>query len=133
MDILIRLLISGLAMGTLDFIWLGYIAKKLYANELGNLLLKKPNTLAAAVFYIIYVIGVVVFVVNPAISNGSLRYALGYGALFGFVAYATYDLTNLATINGFKLKVALIDMCWGVFITAATSGIAYLIVTKWIM
>ena len=132
MDILIRLLISGSVMGVLDFLWLGFIAKNLYASELGKLLLAKPNMTAAMAFYIIYVIGVVVFVVSPALANGSLWSALGYGALFGLVAYATYDLTNLATVDGFTLKVALIDMCWGAFITAATSGVTYFIISKWI-
>jgi uncharacterized membrane protein len=132
MDILIRLLISGSVMGGLDYLWLGFIAKNIYANELGKLLLEKPNMLAAIVFYFIYVIGIVVFVVSPALANGSLWSALGYGAMFGLVAYATYDLTNLATVNGFTLKVALIDMCWGAFITAATSGITYFVISKWI-
>ena len=132
MSILIRLLVSGFVMGVLDFLWLGFIAKNLYASELGKLLLEKPNMLAAAVFYIIYIIGVVVFVVNPALTNGSQWSAIGYGALFGLIAYATYDLTNLATINGFTLKVVIIDLCWGMFITAATSGIAYFVINKWI-
>ena len=119
-------------MGVLDFLWLGFIAKSLYANELGKLLLEKPNMTAAIAFYVIYVIGVVIFVVNPALTSGSIWSALGYGALFGLVAYATYDLTNLATVNGFTLKVALIDMSWGAFITAATSGVTYFIISKWI-
>lgn len=119
-------------MGVLDFLWLGFIAKNLYANDLGKLLLAKPNMTAAIAFYAIYVVGVVVFVISPALTNGSLWSAIGYGALFGLVAYATYDLTNLATVNGFTLKVALIDMCWGAFITAATSGITYFVISKWI-
>ena len=132
MSVLVRFLIASLVMGTLDYIWLGFIAKNLYANELGKLLLEKPNVAAAAAFYVIYVVGVVVFVVSPALASGSVWSALGYGALFGLVAYATYDLTNLSTVNGFTLKVALIDMCWGVFITAATSSITHLIISKWL-
>ncbi|MBC7868693.1 DUF2177 family protein [Candidatus Saccharibacteria bacterium] len=131
MDVVPKLLIAGLVMGVLDYLWLGFIAKNLYANELGKLLLEKPNMIAAIVFYAIYVIGVVIFVISPALVNGSLLSALGYGALFGFVAYATYDLTNLATIRGFTLKVVLIDMCWGAFITASTSGITYFVISKW--
>jgi len=132
MSIFFRFVIAGLVMGVLDYVWLGFIAKNLYASELGKLLLAKPNMTAAIAFYVIYVIGVVVFVVSPALANGSLWSAIGYGALFGLVAYATYDLTNLATVDGFTLKVALIDMCWGAFITAATSGITYFIISKWI-
>ncbi|MEI6850788.1 MAG: DUF2177 family protein [Candidatus Saccharibacteria bacterium] len=132
MSILVRLIVAGLVMGLLDFLWLGFIAKNLYASELGKLLLEKPNMIAAIVFYAIYVIGVVVFVVSPALANGSLWSAVGYGALFGLVAYATYDLTNLATVNGFTLKVAIIDMCWGALITATTSGVTYFVISKWI-
>jgi len=133
MNILIRLLVSGSVMGVLDYLWLGFIAKNLYSSELGKLLLEKPNMVAALAFYFIYVVGVVVFVISPALASGSLWSAVGYGALFGLVAYATYDLTNLATVNGFTLKVALIDMCWGAFITAATSGITYIVITKWMV
>jgi len=117
----------------LDFLWLGFIAKNLYANELGKLLLAKPNMAAAIAFYVVYVVGIVVFVVSPALVNSSLWSALGYGALFGLVTYATYDLTNLATVNGFTLKVALIDMCWGAFLASATSGATYFIISKWII
>lgn len=131
MSILFRIVIAGLIMGALDYIWLGFIAKNFYAIELGTLLLEKPNIIAAAAFYFIYIIGLVVFVINPSLDNGSLWSVLSYGSLFGLVTYATYDLTNLATINGFTLKVALIDMCWGAFITAATSGFTYIIISKW--
>jgi uncharacterized membrane protein len=132
MGMLVRLLISGTVMGVLDFLWLGFVAKNLYANELSKLILEKPNMTAAIAFYIIYVIGVVVLVISPALANGSFWSAISYGALFGLVAYATYDLTNLATMNGFSLKVALIDMCWGAFLTAVTSGVTYFIVHKWL-
>ena len=95
MDILLKLIVAGGVMGILDFVWLGFVAKKLYYGEMGKLLLEKPNMIPALLFYVIYVIGIVVFVVSPALAKGSLAYAAGYGALFGFVAYATYDLTSL--------------------------------------
>ncbi len=120
-------------MGVLDFLWLGFIAKQLYRDEIGHLLLDKPNMGAALAFYVIYVVGVIMFVVNPALAKGSLWHALGYGALFGFVAYATYDLTNLATVKGFSLKVVLIDLAWGAFITAAMAGAAYWVIKTWFM
>jgi uncharacterized membrane protein len=132
MDILVRVLVAGGVMGLLDFLWLGYIAKSLYAAEIGKIMLPKPNWAAAIAFYLVYLIGVMVFVINPSIEKNSLNYALVYGALFGLVAYATYDLTNLATIKGFSLKVALIDMVWGMVITAAVSSITFWVVTKWI-
>ncbi len=130
MDIILRLLVAGGVMGLLDFVWLGYIAKKLYYGEMGKILLDKPNMIPALVFYVIYVVGVVVFVVNPAIAKGSLIHAIGYGAMFGFVAYATYDLTNLATLKGFSAKVVVIDLIWGAVLTAAVAGVTYLVLHR---
>ena len=130
MDILLRLLITGGVTGVLDFIWLGYVAKKLYYGEMGSILLEKPNMVAAVLFYVIYVIGTVVFVISPALAKGSLAHAIGYGALFGFVAYATYDLTNLATLKGFSLKVVIVDLIWGAFPTATVAGVTYLVLHR---
>lgn len=128
MELLIKLLAVGGIMGILDYIWLGFIAKKLYYAEMGKLLLDKPNMGAALAFYLIYVVGVLVFVVNPALAKDSWQYALGMGALFGLVAYATYDLTNLATIKDFPLKIVIIDLAWGMFITAAVSVGSFFII-----
>lgn len=128
MELLIKLLAAGGIMGILDFLWLGFIAKKLYYGELGGMLLEKPNMPAAIAFYVIYVVGVVVFVISPALEKGSWQYALGYGALFGFVAYATYDLTNLATLKGFSLKIVAIDLLWGAALTATVTTGSYFIV-----
>lgn len=131
MDVFIRLLIAGGVMGLLDFIWLGYVAKKLYYSEMGALLLEKPNMSAALLFYVIYVVGVVVFVVNPALEKGSLAYAAGFGALFGLVAYATYDLTSLAVIKGFTPKIVVIDLLWGMILTATVASVTYFVVHRW--
>jgi len=128
MELLVKLLAVGGIMGILDYVWLGFIAKKLYYAEMGKLLLDKPNTGAALAFYLIYVVGVVVFVLTPALQRESWLYALGMGALFGLVAYATYDLTNLATMKDFPLKIVIIDLLWGMSITAVTSVGAYFIV-----
>lgn len=118
-------------MGVFDALWLTVVANKFYKSQLGSLLLEKPNMSAAIMFYVIYVVGVVVFVLSPALEKGSWLYALGYGALFGFVAYATYDLTNLSTLKGFTLKVAIVDMVWGACLTAMVSVIAYGIIRQW--
>ena len=128
MELLIKLLAAGGIMGVLDFVWLGFVAKKLYYSEMGSILLEKPNMPAALLFYVIYVVGVVLFVVNPALQNNSWQHALGYGALFGLVAYATYDLTNLATLKGFSSKIVVIDLAWGMALTAVVSLGAYAIV-----
>lgn len=124
-ELLIKFLAAGGIMAALDYIWLGLIAKKLYYAELGRLLLDKPNMAAAVAFYIIYVIGVVLFVISPAVDKESWRYALGYGAAFGLVAYATYDLTNLATMKDFSVKIAAIDIAWGIVLTAVVAVGAY--------
>lgn len=107
-----------------------FVANKFYKSQIGSLLLDKPNMAPAFIFYGIYVIGIVTFVITPALEKGSLASAIGYGALFGLVAYATYDLTNLATIKGFTTKVVVVDLVWGAFITAAVAGITYLILHK---
>lgn len=132
MELLIKLIAAGGVMGILDYLWLGFIAKNLYYGEMGEILLEKPNMVAALLFYAIYVVGVVVLIVNPALAKDSLSHALGYGALFGFVAYATYDLTNLATLKGFSAKVVVVDMLWGAFITAAMAGAAFWAVQRWL-
>ena len=132
MTLFVRLLIAGVTMGILDFIWLGFAAKKLYADEMGSLLLDKFNMAPALLFYAIYIVGVVVFVINPALAKSSLAHAAGYGALFGLVAYATYDLTSLAVIKGFSLKVTVIDMIWGALLTAVVSVVTYVAVKQWL-
>ena len=128
MELLIKVIAAGGIMGILDFIWLGFIAKKLYYDEMGSILLEKPNMLPALLFYVVYVVGVVVFVISPALEKGSWQYALGYGALFGLIAYATYDLTNLATLKGFSAKIVVIDLIWGMALTAVVAIGAYAIV-----
>lgn len=129
-DIALRLLVAGGVMGVLDWIWLGTVAKTFYRSQIGKLLLDKPNMTAAVLFYIIYVVGVVTFVITPALEKGSLSYAIGRGALFGFVAYATYDLTNLATMKGFTTKVVVVDLAWGAFLTAVVAGVTFAILHR---
>src|SRR5690554_5462077 len=111
----------------LDFIWLGLIAKNLYQKEIGTLLKTKFNYLAAFIFYIIFIIALTIFVILPAISNDSLKEVLLLGALFGFVTYATYDLTNLATLEGFTIKIVIIDLLWGTTLGTLISSLTYLI------
>lgn len=130
-DILIRLVVTGTVMAILDSIWLSVVANKFYKSQIGNLLLDKPNMAAAVIFYVIYVIGIVAFALSPALSKDSWTYAAGMGALLGFVAYATYDLTNLATLKGFNVKLVLVDMLWGTLLTSGVSLIAFFAVKQW--
>lgn len=115
-------LAAALAFLVLDAIWLTTMGQRLYRPAIGHLMREDFNLAAAAAFYAIYLTGVVVFVVAPATST---RSALTRGALFGLVAYATYDLTNQATLRGWPWHVTLIDLCWGSFVTAASSAFAY--------
>ncbi len=103
----------------LDALWLGAIAGDFYRAQLGGLLLERPVLAAAGAFYALYVVGIVVFAVAPGLRAGSAGRAAGNGALFGFIAYATYDLTNLATLAGWSTAVSLLDMAWGAVVTAA--------------
>lgn len=109
-----------------DIVWLGYIAFGYYRSQIGHLLAPEFNMPAAYAFYLIYVLGIVIFAVMPAVSAGSIVKALVTGLMFGFFCYATYDLTNLATLKGWSLPLSLIDMAWGSFVTgiAAAAGAA---------
>lgn len=129
-DFFIQFVIAGVLFAVIDAIWLAVVAKKFYRDNLGSLMREKPDMIAAVLFYVIFLIGLVVFVINPAVAENSWQMALGLGALLGLVAYATYDLTNLATLKGFKIKVVVVDLIWGTFVTAATSILAYSIFTS---
>ncbi len=132
MEFIIKLLVAGGVMGVIDFFWLTVVANKFYKSQIGSLLLEKPNAIAAVLFYIIYVIGVVVFVLSPALEKNSWQHAALYGALFGLVAYATYDLTNLATLKGFTVKLVVVDLIWGALLTATVATISFWIIKQWI-
>ena len=109
----------------IDLVWLLGVAKNLYRVQMGDLMASEPKLLAGLAFYLLYALGVCIFVIVPAISKQSWIYALQYGALFGLFCYMTYDLTNLAVIRGFPTQLALIDIAWGSLVTAVCSGIAY--------
>lgn len=114
----------------IDLVWLGVVARSFYQNQMGHLMRAEVNWTAAIVFYLIFVVGIVVLAVWPAVERQSLGYAIALGALLGLVTYAAYDLTNLATLDGFPFKVVVIDMVWGTVLCAAVSGITYLASTR---
>jgi uncharacterized membrane protein len=111
----------------LDFLWLGFVAKGYYQSQVGALLLDKPNLPVAALFYALYIAGVLVFAVAPALEAGAWSKALLYGGLFGFFAYATYDLTNLATLKGWSPGVAFLDLGWGAVVTGVSATAGYVV------
>lgn len=110
----------------IDFVWLSLMASRLYRPQLGTMLLDQPNLVVAGLFYLVYAVGIVVLVVMPAFGARSLLMAVGLGALLGLVAYGTYDITNLATLKGWSVTVTLVDMAWGMVITAVASVAGYL-------
>lgn len=112
----------------IDITWLGFIAKDLYRKHLGTFLLDQVNWTAAIIFYLLFIVGIFIFTILPAVEKNSLTSAITLGALFGFFTYATYDLTNLATLKGWPLKIVLIDIIWGAFLTAMVSTAGFYIV-----
>ncbi len=108
-----------------DMVWLGAIAKGFYRAQLGPLLRPDVNWTAAIIFYLLYITGLVLFVIGPSIEKGSWIYALGFGALFGLISYATYDLTNLATLKDWPLVITLVDLAWGAVLGAMVSIITH--------
>ncbi|NUS73648.1 MAG: DUF2177 family protein [Corynebacteriales bacterium] len=131
-DFIVRFLVAGSIMAVIDALWLTIVANKFYKDQIGGLLLEKPNLAAAVVFYLVYVTGIVAFVLAPALDKHSWQHALMYGALLGLFAYATYDLTNLATLKGFTLTVVIVDLVWGTVLTGGVSLISYHIVSRWL-
>lgn len=110
----------------IDIVWLAVIARRFYVDNLGHLLLEKPNLAASGAFYLVYVFGIVVFAVVPALRSESAISALMYGALFGLCAYATYDVTNYATLRNWPLNVSIVDTLWGTGITSLSALAGYL-------
>ncbi len=118
---LVVYLVVAFTMLVIDMVWLRGIATAWYEEGLGHLMAQKPNLLAAGVFYLSYPLGLVIFGVLPNEDSTLLR-AVGMGALFGFFAYATYDLTNLATLRDWPLNVSLMDMAWGTLVSGLSVG-----------
>ena len=112
----------ALVMGGLDYLWLTNTVGPVYHRALGAVMAANPNMPAAVGFYLVYILGILFFAVRPALGAGDWRVAALNGALFGFFAYATYDLTNLATLKVWSLKVSLIDMAWGTLLTGITAS-----------
>jgi uncharacterized membrane protein len=123
----ITTLISLLA---LDSVWLGFISKSFYQKHLGYIFSEKFNLWPAGIFYLLYSFGIVFFVINPALEVKSIGVALARGALLGFIAYATYDLSNQATLVKWPVVVTVVDIIWGIFITAVVSAITYYLISK---
>jgi len=114
----------------IDFIWLGTLAQKFYQNQIGHLLASSFNIPAAIVFYLIFIVGIMIFAVLPGLEAENWKTAWIWGALFGFFTYATYDLTNLATLSDWPYTVVFVDIIWGVILCSTVATIGYFIGQK---
>ena len=114
--------VCGLIFLIMDASWLTLMSERLYRAELGDLMALRPRLLPAALFYVIYLAGVVGFAIAPALESGRTRLALLRGAGFGIVAYATYDLTNQATLATWSTKITVLDLMWGATVTALSAA-----------
>ena len=110
----------------IDALWLGLVAPKFYKAQIGHLMAEKPNFIAAGIFYLLFIVGLVYFI-KPGIEAGELGKVVLSAAIFGFMAYATYDLTNLATLKDWPITVTIVDLIWGTFLSSTISLVTYLL------
>jgi uncharacterized membrane protein len=122
--------VALIAFFAMDLLWLGVVARGFYQTHMGHLMKPSVNWAAAVAFYLLFLVGLVVLVIWPAVERESFAQAVLLGALFGLVTYAAYDLTNLATLDGFPLKVALVDLVWGAVLCATVSATTFLVSTR---
>lgn len=124
---LITFFVAFAVFMVIDLIWIGVVAAPFYRKQIGFLMTKSVNWAAAILFYIIFIAGMVIFVIYPALTNQSFSSALIMGALYGLVTYATYDLTNLATLEGWPMPMVIVDMLWGISLSVLVSSITYVL------
>ena len=125
---LITFFVAFAVFMVIDLIWIGVVAAPFYRKQIGFLMAKSVNWAAAILFYIIFIAGMVIFVIYPALTNQSFSSALIMGALYGLVTYATYDLTNLATLEGWPMPMVIVDMLWGISLSVLVSSITYVLI-----
>lgn len=118
----IRTLVSFLLF---DGLWLGVVAKTFYRDQLGDLMSPNPNLAVAALFYLVFAAAIIVLAVRPGLEAGTVWAAVGYGAVLGFAAYGTYDLTNLATLKGWPVPLSIVDLIWGTVLTSVASAFGF--------
>jgi uncharacterized membrane protein len=124
-------LVTFVVFLAVDALWLGLVAPRFYQAQIGALMAKRPKWAAAGVFYLVFVVGLVVFCVAPGVQQSSLGWAALHGALFGLVTYATYELTNLATLESWPLLLTLVDLGWGMVLSTATTVLSVWLLQLW--
>lgn len=130
MNILYEYLSALVIFVAIDLIWIFTIVLKVYKKELGSVFLTKFKKIPAIIFYLLYILGLVIFVLNPAIQSSSFNFSLLGGLLFGLVSYATYDLTNLSTLKGWSIYISIIDIIWGAILTGIVSILVFYIFVR---
>ncbi|TYC64587.1 DUF2177 family protein [Stappia sp. BW2] len=110
-----------------DFVWLTQVSTRFYVDRIGHLMMERPNIVAAGVFYLFYVVGIVIFAVAPALKAESLAMAAILGGLFGLFTYGTYDVTNYATLRDWPISVVIVDVAWGTVLSAVSATAGYTI------
>ncbi len=131
MKYLFHFLLTVPVFFAVDIVWLGFIGKPFYQKYIGHLMAEKVNWPAAIIFYLLFIVGILIFAVYPALKIDKVSYAIGYGALFGFFTYMTYEMTNLAVIKDWSWQIVPIDIIWGtVLCTLVSLGSFY--IGKWI-
>jgi uncharacterized membrane protein len=131
MKYIIHFLLTVPVFFAVDLLWLGFIGKPIYQKYIGHLMAEKVNWTAAIVFYLLFILGILIFAVYPALKIDKVSYAITYGALFGFFTYMTYELTNMAVIKDWSWQIVPIDIVWGtVLCTLVSLGSFY--IGKWI-
>jgi uncharacterized membrane protein len=131
-QMLVIYLITLAVFFLIDMIWLGVVAKGFYRRHLGPMLSPKVNWAAAILFYLLFIVGLLVFVIKPALISGEPLKALFFGALLGLISYATYDLSNLATLKDWPLVVTIVDLIWGSVLGGAVSFVSVLL-GRWLL
>ncbi len=119
-------LVSLAAFFAMDMLWLGLVAREFYSQQIGYIMAPSPNWIAAIIFYLLFILGILTFVVLPGLEQGSLKATLLRGALFGLITYATYDLTNLATLKDWPVLLTIVDMAWGTVLSVLVSSISFM-------
>lgn len=125
MTYVIAYIASAIVFFAIDYVWLSRVAFNFYRSEIGHVLRDEPNFAAAGAFYLFYIGGIVYFAIAPALANESWTHALVAGAILGLVAYGTYDMTNLATVKDWSIKVTVIDILWGGALTSVSALAGY--------
>jgi uncharacterized membrane protein len=130
MKFLTHYLITFIVFFAIDIVWLTLIARKLYARYLGYIMATNVNWIAAVLFYLLFIVGLLVFVIEPALVKPDLAQLIFRAALFGLITYATYDLTNLATLKDWPLNITIIDLLWGTSLSTLVSVISVWLIGK---